>query len=120
LRTKIGRHFDFESAHQLHGSTYGKCQTLHGHRYHLVIEVEGDVDKFGWVCDFAELEEIARKSVIEKFDHQNLNVYFDVPTVENIAKFVFETLNGELKTKSYRLSKVLLYETADSYAEITR
>ena len=85
-----------------------------------MIEVEGDVDKFGWVCDFAELEEIARKSVIEKFDHQNLNVYFEVPTVENIAKFVFETLNGELKTKSYRLSKVLLYETADSYAEITR
>ncbi len=86
----------------------------------MVIEVEGDVDQFGWVCDFAEMEEIARKQIIVKFDHRNLNDYFEISTVENIARFVFETLDGELKGKPYRLSKVLLYETADSYAEVTR
>lgn len=120
MKTKIGKHFDFESAHQLKGSIYGKCQNLHGHRYHLVIEVEGDVDKFGWVCDFAELDDIARKSVIDKFDHKDLNDFFEVPTVENIAKFIFETFEGELEGKSYQLSKILLYETADSYAEVAR
>lgn len=120
LKAKIGKHFDFEAAHQLHGSIYGKCQNLHGHRYHLVIEVEGDVDQFGWVCDFAELEGIARKSVIDKFDHKNLNDYLEVPTVENIAGSIFETLDIELKSKPYRLSKVLLYETADCYAEVAR
>jgi len=120
LKTKIGKIFAFEAAHQLNGEIYGKCQNLHGHRYELTIEVEGEIDQFGWVCDFAEIEEIARKSIIEKFDHQNLNDYFKVSTVENIARFIFETLDGELKSKQYRLSKVLLYETADSYAEVTR
>ncbi len=120
LRTKIGKHFDFESAHQLHGAIYGKCQNLHGHRYHLVIEVEGEIDNFGWVCDFAELEDISRRSVIDKFDHRNLNDYFEVPTVENIAKSVFEILDGQMKTRSYKLSRVLLYETPDCYAEIVR
>ncbi len=85
-----------------------------------MIEVEGEVDPFGWLCDFAEIEEIARKSIIEKFDHNNLNDYFEIPTVENIAKFIFETLDEELKGKTYRLSKALLYETADCYAEVTR
>jgi 6-pyruvoyltetrahydropterin/6-carboxytetrahydropterin synthase len=120
LKTKIGKHFDFESAHQLKGSIYGKCQNLHGHRYHLVVEVEGEVDQFGWVCDFAEIEDIVKKMVVDKFDHKNLNDFFELSTAENIAKFVFEALDGELKTKPYRLSKVLLYETADSYAEIAR
>jgi len=120
LKTKIGKHFDFESAHQLHGAIYGKCQNLHGHRYHLIIEVEGDVDQYGWVCDFAELEDLVKKKIIDRFDHKNLNDYFELSTAENIAKFVFNTLDEELKTKSYKLSKVLLYETADSYAEITR
>lgn len=120
LKTKIGKHFDFESAHQLVGSIYGKCQNLHGHRYHLVVEVEGDVNELGWVCDFAELEEITRRCVIAKFDHQNLNDYFELSTAENIAKFVFNTLDNELKAKSYQLTKVLLYETADSYVEIAR
>jgi 6-pyruvoyltetrahydropterin/6-carboxytetrahydropterin synthase len=120
LRTSIGRHFDFESAHQLKGKMYGKCQNLHGHRYHLVVEVEGSVNQHGWVCDFAEIEKTVLGSIIDRFDHQNLNDFLDVPTVENIARLIFETLESKLKSKSYRLSKVLLYETADSYAEITR
>jgi len=120
LKTKIGKHFDFESAHQLKGSIYGKCQNLHGHRYHLIVEIEGEVDQHGWVCDFAEIEEVVKKLIIDKFDHKNLNDHFEVSTVENIAKFVFETIDKELKASTYRLSKVLLYETADSYAEVTR
>jgi len=120
LKTRIGKHFDFESAHQLKGSIYGKCQNLHGHRYHLVVEVEGEVDKFGWVCDFAEIEEIVKEHILDKFDHRNLNDYFELSTAENIAKHVFEKLDKELQEKSYRLSKVILYETADSYVEVAR
>jgi 6-pyruvoyltetrahydropterin/6-carboxytetrahydropterin synthase len=86
----------------------------------LIIEIEGDVDRFGWVCDFAELEEITKRSVIDRFDHKNINDYLDVPTVENIAGSIFQMLDTELKSKPYRLSKVLLYETADCYAEVAR
>ncbi len=119
MKTKIGRQFVFESSHQLNGKIYGRCGNLHGHRYELTIEIEGEVNQFGWICDFEELDEIAN-IIIGKFDHQNLNNYFDVPTVENIARNIFETLDENLKTKPYRLSKVLLYETEDCYAEVAR
>lgn len=119
MKTKIGRKFVFESAHQLDGKVYGRCANLHGHRYELTIEVEGEVNKFGWICDFDELDEIA-KGIIGKYDHQNLNNYFETPTVEIIAKNIFETLHDKLKAKPYKLSKVLLYETADCYAEVAR
>ena len=119
MRTKIGRQFVFESAHRLNGEIYGRCGNLHGHRYELTIEVEGEVNHFGWICDFAELDEIAN-GIIKKFDHQNLNDYFKTPTVEIIAKNIFETLDAKLKSKTYKLSRVLLYETADCYAEVAR
>ena len=119
MKTKIGRKFIFESSHQLNGKIYGKCANLHGHRYEMTIEIEGEVDQFGWICDFAELDEIAG-GVVGKFDHQNLNQYFDVPTVENIARNIFETLDKKLASKPYKLSKVVLYETADCFAEVAR
>ncbi len=120
MKTRIGNRFVFEAAHQLNGSIYGKCQNLHGHRYELIIEVEGTVDEFGWVCDFAEIEGIVRKQVLDKFDHRNMNEFFKISTVENIAANIFQVLEGELKSKPYSLSKVTLYETADCYAEVTR
>lgn len=119
MRIKIGRHFDFEAAHQLLGKIYGKCQNPHGHRYELAVEIEGVLNTYGWICDLAELDEIVKRTIIGKFDHQSLNEHFELPTVENIAKHIFEVLEKELVGKPYRLSRVSLYETARSYAEIT-
>jgi len=120
MKMRIGRHFDFEAAHQLRGEIYGKCQNPHGHRYELTVEIEGDLNTYGWICDLAELDEIVKRTTIGKFDHQNLNQHFELPTVENIAKYIFENLERELVGKPYRVSRVLLYETARNYAEITR
>jgi 6-pyruvoyltetrahydropterin/6-carboxytetrahydropterin synthase len=119
VKTKIGKRFVFEAAHQLNGEIYGRCSNLHGHRYEITIEIEGEINQYGWICDFAELEEMM-KEVIFRFDHHNLNDYFRTPTVENIAKEIFETLDKKLALKPYRLSRVLLYETSDSYAEVAR
>lgn len=120
MKTKIGKQFTFEAAHQLKGEIYGKCQNPHGHRYELTIEIEGEINQYGWICDFAELDALVHKFIIGKFDHQSLNQYFEVPTVENIAQYVFQTLDRELNKQPYRVARVLLYETADSYADITR
>lgn len=120
MKTKIGNKFVFEAAHQLNGDIYGKCQNLHGHRYELIVEVEGTIDESGWVCDFAEIERTVKKNVLDRFDHRNMNDFFTTPTVENIAARVFETIDGELKSRPYSISKVVLYETAECYAEITR
>jgi 6-pyruvoyltetrahydropterin/6-carboxytetrahydropterin synthase len=120
VKTRIGRHFSFEAAHQLRGEIYGKCQNRHGHRYELTVELEGDVNADGWICDFAELDLIVETAIIAKFDHQDLNQHFAVPTVENIARYIFEFLDQQLNGKSYNVARVLLYETAKSYAEVTR
>jgi len=49
----IAKHFEFEAAHQLpKGKIYGACQNLHGHSYKLIIEIEGDISKAGWVINF--------------------------------------------------------------------
>lgn len=46
---KIGREFRFEASHRLGDHPeYGKCRSLHGHSYRLVIVVEGKVnEQFG-------------------------------------------------------------------------
>lgn len=120
LKTKIGRHFTFEAAHQLNGAQYGKCQQMHGHRYELTIEIEGEVNQNGWICDFAELDSEVQTHILNRFDHQNLNDHLKVPTVENIALLIFHELDTALRNKSYSVTRVVLYETHDSYAEIAR
>ena len=44
MKIKIGKHFTFDASHQLPcNPIYGKCQSLHGHTYHLTVEVEGEI-----------------------------------------------------------------------------
>lgn len=119
MKTKIGRHFTFEAAHQLVGEQYGQCQNVHGHRYELTVEVEGEINEHGWICDFAELDMMVSGEVLKKYDHQSLNFFYEVPTVENIARGIFIQLDKAISGKEYKITKVTLYETHDSYAEIT-
>jgi 6-pyruvoyltetrahydropterin/6-carboxytetrahydropterin synthase len=121
MEITIGKHFEFEASHKLPDKEiYGNCSKMHGHRYELDIEVAGCIKPPGWVCDFKELKDIVNENVIRKYDHSNLNDFFEVPTVENIAAQIFETLNLSLKNKDYKLNKVKIYETRSSYAEIKR
>ena len=76
---KVGRHFEFEASHKLpNDEIYGKCSNLHGHRYELEIEVEGELKESGWICNFSEIKEIVNIAIVEKFDHAHLNQYFEV------------------------------------------
>jgi 6-pyruvoyltetrahydropterin/6-carboxytetrahydropterin synthase len=121
MEVTIGKHFEFEASHKLPDeAVYGKCSKLHGHRYELDIEIEGRIKPAGWVCDFGELKDMVNEHVIKKYDHSNLNDFFDIPTVENIAVQIFNALDVLLKDKDYKLNKVKIYETRTSYAEITR
>lgn len=119
MRCKVGRHFEFEASHKLPDKEiYGKCSSLHGHRYELEIEVEGELKDSGWICNFSEIKEIVNKTIIEKFDHTHLNQYFEIPTVENIAQYVYEKVSREFIDKDYKLTRVRIYETNNCYAEI--
>ena len=82
----------FEAAHRLPDSeflTTKKCINLHGHTYHVVVDLQGFNDKMGMVVDFGLVKE-----VIDKYDHQFLNDLFgEIPTTaENITFQIYKDL----------------------------
>ena len=119
MKTVIGKHFNFEASHLLpEKECYGKCRHLHGHRYELEVQIEGEIDEEGWICNFSDVRSLVKKHVLDKYDHQHLNDYFPIPTAENIALAIYRVLDNALREKNYHLHKIRLYETANSYAEV--
>lgn len=115
----IGRHFEFEACHQLpEAPQYGKCSNLHGHRYELEVVVKGEVNREGWICDFSEVKGIVNEAIINLFDHADLNVYFEIPTAENILQFIYTKLSEAFLHKPYQLSRLKLYETRKCFVEL--
>lgn len=60
----ISKDIKFDCAHML--SNYeGKCANLHGHTYHGIITIEGDMNiSTGMLLDYNEI-----KKVVDKYDH---------------------------------------------------
>ena len=69
------------------------------------------------VINLAELDEIVRRKVIDRFDHMNLNLdpLFEnlVPTSENLCKTVFQILKGALP--AMELAHVRVEETENNF-----
>ncbi|KKN67690.1 hypothetical protein LCGC14_0458340 [marine sediment metagenome] len=116
---KIGKVFEFHAAHLLPNHE-GNCKSLHGHSYKLLVEVRGDIKKegseTGMIMDYGNLKKIVKKEVLDKYDHSNLNDYFENPTVEVMMDQMLYDLRRALPV---RLTKVQLWETSTSYAEWT-
>jgi len=126
---KITKEFTAEIAHRLHNHP-GKCQNIHGHSYRFQVTVcgfEGRVNSVtGMVMDFSKLKSIMEFH-IGKWDHSlllyeldplvpilqnvpgiNLQLFPEIPTAENMAKYIGESLECE---------SVKVWETDTSYAE---
>ena len=136
---RITKEFKFEMAHALHGYD-GLCKNIHGHSYKLWVTVKGEVRnenghvKDGMVIDFAKLKEIVKPEIIDKYDHSlvlnansphasiDLSAFEKVfylpyqPTSENLV-IDFATLIQSKIPKRITLCKVVLSETATSFAE---
>ena len=120
MKMIIGKKFEFEAAHNLPADEiYGECSHLHGHRYQLEVEVCGEVNEYGWVCNYKDLKAIVKECILNKYDHAYLNEFFDVPTAENMVIDMVKQLTVKFEDKPYKLHKVLLRETSSSFAEIT-
>ena len=122
MNISITKKFKFEAAHNLPDHP-GRCKSLHGHSYKLEVTVSArEMNEQGMVMDFGDLKKSVNKHVINLFDHSYLNDYFSVPTAENMAKWIFLDLSVYLSEEFERrvkLKKVRLYETEDSYAEVS-
>lgn len=93
--------------------TFGRLTVPHGHNYTLDVTVRGDIDaRTGMVIDLAELKRVVQETVIERFDHADLNadpLFRDrIPTTENIALAVWDLLAPKLGGE--RLARVRVWE----------
>lgn len=89
----LRRTYTFEAAHRLpHVPAGHKCGAMHGHSYRVTVVVRGPVDPvFGWVCDFAEIDAVARP-IIARLDHSMLNDVLWNPTSELLCAWLLREL----------------------------
>jgi len=132
---KLNTRFDFDAAHRLVGYD-GKCNFLHGHRWEVHLEINGDdkhFDDVGILWDFTN-----RKKLKEYFDHKTIlkdceenrelggmitficgdgAIYWmdENSTAENLCYEILKLLKQMDDRLSY---KIKVYESPNSYCEI--
>jgi queuosine biosynthesis protein QueD len=142
---QITTRLEFDAGHRIpcHKS---QCRNLHGHRYAIEITLSGDIiqqenaSENGMVMDFSDVKAIARRAVVDVWDHAFLVYQGDkpvrdfladlpdhktvimnnVPTAENMAAEAFRILQAEYQDtygNHLRLERVRLYETPNSWAD---
>ena len=117
---KVTREFTFSAAHHLTDYN-GECERPHGHTYRLAVTVSGPVDKDGLTVDFAAFKRFVEKKVLSRVDHRDLNDFFENPSAENIAQWIWKSLQhaGKDLKRSIKLVEVRLWEgdnTSVTYA----
>ncbi len=129
---RMTRRYAFSAAHVLarpdwsderNRAVYGNCANPggHGHNYVLEVTVRGEIDPAsGRVVPAERLDALVQRRVLELLDHRFLNREIaefesEVPTVENIARFAWRALKGELSPAV--LDRVRLVETQNNSVE---
>ena len=144
----ITRRLEFDAGHRIpdHKS---QCRHLHGHRYALEVTLRGDIIRQdgnaanGMVMDFSEVKSLAKRHVVDVWDHAFLayagdtriieflaslpdhkTVVLDcVPTAENLAAKAFTILDAVFQDSfgnNLQLEQVRLYETPNCWADAIR
>ncbi len=113
-RTSVSCSFTFEAAHHLAWHP-GKCRNPHGHSYRLEVTVSGPLDGNGVVVDFDHLRALVDHTVIDAWDHRDLNQIIDNPTAELLAHQAWVLLTEA----GLSLSTLRLWETEHSSAVLT-
>jgi 6-pyruvoyltetrahydropterin/6-carboxytetrahydropterin synthase len=125
MKAYLTRRYMFSASHRLHSetmseaenvATYGKCNNPygHGHNYALEVTVSGPVDEStGMVCNLVDLDEFVHDEILERLDHQNLNMLSEfagtIPTTENLCVAVYDILQRGFRHA--HLQKVRVEET---------
>ena len=110
MKAHLSRRYHFSASHRLNNeefdaaknyAIFGKCNNPHGHghNYTVQVTVSGQVDPVtGMVCNLADLDGFARKNVVERFEHTNLNTLDcfvnRVSTTENLSIEIYHIFKG--------------------------
>ena len=128
-RAASTRRFTFSAAHRYwvgewsreqNERVFGRLTITHGHNYILDVTVRGPIDpQTGMVIDLGALKRVVGETVIERFDHADLNADAlfrgRVPTTENVAITVWDLLAPKLGAE--RLWQVRVWEDPTLYVD---
>ena len=99
MTISISKEFRFDAAHFLPTAEKGHPNSrVHGHSFTAQVTLEGVADPAtGWIRDFAEID-AAIADIRARLDHHMLNEIkgLEQPTLERIARFVFDALKRPL------------------------
>lgn len=123
------RRFSFAAGHRYWVETwpatenarvFGRLTVPHGHNYTLDVTIRGPLDEStGMVIDLGELKRIVTDTVVERFDHADLNAdplfRGRVPTTENLAIAIWELLAPKLGAE--RLWRIRVWEDPTLYVD---
>ena len=87
---EISQEFGFDAAHYL-GNGAAENRRLHGHSFYAEVTLRGQADPAtGFLRDFGEVN-AALQAIRQELDHRLLNEIegLGVPTLENLAKFIY-------------------------------
>ncbi len=116
-----GHHYAVEAwSPERNDRVFGRLTVPHGHNYTLDVTVRGPIDPdTGMVIDLSEVKAVVGETIIERFDHADLNAdpafRGRVPTTENIAIVVWELLVPKLGGE--RLWQVRVWEDPTLYVD---
>jgi 6-pyruvoyltetrahydropterin/6-carboxytetrahydropterin synthase len=132
---RLSQKFEFSASHRLHNpalsdeanrQTFGKCNNPsgHGHNYEVQVTLAGEPDDNGLLIGVPAFERIVGETVIDLFDHKHLNTEVPqfrsvIPSVENIARVIYELLEPKLTRDRTRLASVTVWETPKTWCEYT-
>lgn len=131
---RLSQKFEFSASHRLFNRTlsddencrlFGKCSNPHGHghNYELQVTLAGEPDRVnGVLAGLPAVERIVNSTVIDRFDHKNLNVQVPefaelIPSVENIARVIYKLLQPRFGDAGVRLAAVTVWETPKTWCE---
>jgi len=130
---RLSKKFEFSAAHRLHNPKlsddenrrlFGKCNNPHGHghNYELQVTLLGKPAADGSLFDVPALEQIVGQTVLDRFDHRNLNTELPefrelIPTVENIAMTIYRLLKPKFSGAKSKLGSVTVWETPKTWCE---
>ena len=107
----------FSAGHHLRDYP-GNCEKPHGHNWSVKVTVRAtELDSLGMGIDFRTIKDAVKK-IMDEIDHCDLNshpAFQDKnPSSENIAVYIFESLQDDLRSDRYSLFSIQVGETPHS------
>lgn len=94
---ELTQEFGFDAAHFL-GQGAAENRRMHGHSFYVEVTLRGEPDpSTGWLRDLGEVRTVL-ENIRGMLDHRLLNDIAEIgnPTLENLAKFIFQSAKVKL------------------------